>query len=50
MILALNVYRNAIQDRMFWENHGRWGDGNLELAKRVENKARRALLAIMRGT
>ena len=49
MTLALNVYRNAIQDRMFWENHGRWGDGQLERAKRAENSARRALLAIMRG-
>ena len=50
MVLALNAYRKAIQDRMFWGNHGRWGDGQLERAKRVENKARRALLAIMRGT
>ena len=49
MILALNAYRKAIQDRTFWETHGRWGDGQLERAKRVEGQARRALLAIMRG-
>ena len=49
MVLALNAYRDAIQDRVFWEHHGRWGDGHLDLAKRAENKARRLLLAIMRG-
>ena len=49
MVLALNAYRNAIASRIYWETHGNWGDGNLELAKRVEGQARRALLAIMRG-
>ena len=49
MILALNAYLNAIAARIYWENHGRWGDGQLERAKRVEGQARRALLAIMRG-
>ena len=45
----LNAYRDAVANRSFWENHGRYGDGNLAAAIERERMARAAVLSAARG-
>ena len=49
MPVLLNAYRDAIASRSFWENHGRYGDGNLDAAIERERMARAAVLSAARG-
>jgi hypothetical protein len=39
----LAAYVAAVKDVEFWRNHGTWGDGKLEIAKRERAAAKSAL-------
>lgn len=46
-LALINAYRDAVAQRVFWEDHGSHGDGRLEDARKVESSARRALVKAM---
>lgn len=41
---ALDRYRDCIESRSFWEDHGTHGDDNLNQARKAEAIARRELV------
>lgn len=45
----LDAYCQAIESRVFWESHGRRGDGNDVAAREQEKQAREAVLKAARS-
>jgi hypothetical protein len=45
----LKAYGKAVEARVTWERVGRWGDGNLEAAQKVERAAYRAVVKAMKA-